>query len=1833
MRLHSSLSSGAYVKRKGTPLGTLTSKKIESFNFSRNSNNSFHDISYNEDQNSSIKFDQYSAPPSTSHSYISDNSRSISYSRQSVEVASLFDESLENFTYTTSTLLHSTIESAISENRHILCRSFSSGAGCSTALENLIMERREIDPMQITSYMPIQHCREHKDFLFQARRVFPSLGSEIRRIQTILESKEFLKDQEIEILNVLQKSTLMIENNSYLSNENGRTTTQVSKLISAISQHLQIVFLIDGVDSLHDRDNEGTNYDDVQDFLVCFPSNICLLLSVQSNYGLCTTWTQNGYITIDFPQIQKSQKENLLKKCLKDKPYNYFAICNDVLLQELYNPLEISIVVTHLVRTIDIIFKPKDNEQNIETEDKKGIDVSGDLNNMYVDDNIIELENCIESCCLYLRSVYLRQGLHGVIESTLDQLEELFGNNGNIVKLFSLLLLSPSPVSLSYLSMFSGMTTNLIAKIVNTNSSLLKWIGEKNEIDATPIENRAICFATYQAWETIKYRYFGARKMLHQAEALYVRDFLHGMSSFTYATCVSFENIYPSFPTNTKLAAAVGMLNSACIQLHRNCPSLALEMVKNSLKMTRSITGATNIQANDEENKLNALQLKQALLILEKLCEIGTAGIVPLLTSKVKNTNSGSNNLMTRPLTRHKSKLKPVKKVSTNDAKKEQNGEGGGKSTNSMKAPMKTPESLLNKLQEVVNGKTIELLEIAFREEGEGVAALNRKNKAKARKRVMPRLTKIKEINNRHVSKLKAASIREKETFNTYTLSRKRFQNALRKVFAKKIFSDSDINVIFDTMSWKASDASGTNPLIVKTVSWKTFVDILQSGAKERNFHLVTWERNEEDKIIQPRNLLSKPKRFRYIMDKIIEIPNSNMILRLAKNGLLSVYKKDSNSFLKHISLMDKDLIATDMCYIESSKVCAVTVRRNEPPAFSAVYFYEPLAEWLLSDIKINFKGLDSPPTAISSYYGALPAFSKSGKTTELIDLLMIGCEDGTLRLGTLNNFVHDVDKTMSISLLGSSSIINVIKYIDDFNVVICGSMDGNVYLFYFAMEGNIVDGLTMKEKQATRVFEHHSRPVFSLQYMSESQCILSAGLDEVILLWSVSDFSVLSYIKTGISSKCAIGLEDVGQVISLDARVVLLNGHFHQGFRVWNLYGGKGLQMIELTGSFPIAPLVSGAKIQESNVEGACGALLYDPANDNFILGSHNLRRIQKRKRFSPNIFASHEKEIVSIFVLDSLVDSKSNTLNFLDDDAAIRILSVSALGSVRTWESHTGQNCGVFNIMNTLTFPTKGGGNNNSSVEVCSATCDIACTRVFIGLTNGLVTAWRILNGKFISQYYAMEKSPVRSLSLSPNSDILCSGLDNGMTVTWNLEDLADGTSDLINGNFLRPTSSILHESQVTSISVINFEGTTFLFYGDKEPGISYWKYKKYTPIDVLGTQWYFGKNRQEVEDGITEMCQMDGAPIPTIVTSCGDGYLRIYHSSYFHRLQLLEQRYSGGSSDETTPCTSIACRQTHSISANVNKNLFAQESEFEKKHFKIVVSDMGGGIHLWSCTIVKFLNLIYESFPIQLMKDSSWNINDNDHPTLNAGKVCFATKVDICNDSRYVIAAGNDNRIYMYLCNGILLGTFGQDGAWKLPKSKKELNRYVMRSNMQIDRKYNEDDDDVTNGMSPAEFINTPNRRNRGRAGVFSSGDDSTGTIPFSRESTRWKTAPNLYLHNTIKAINIINDGTIRDESLANTGEIYHITSDKGMEALKKLATHTISPSLITKNLYVRRPLTTTIDKEKEKLKSRLASRQTKILPQTPLQTFKSIQIYTNLGKEGEEGSGDVVDGEYI
>ena len=203
----------------------------------------------------------------------------------------------------------------------------------------------------------------------------------------------------------------------------------------------------------------------------------------------------------------------------------------------------------------------------------------------------------------------------------------------------------------------------------------------------------------------------------------------------------------------------------------------------------------------------------------------------------------------------------------------------------------------------------------------------------------MPRLIKVEKINNRHIKKIETASIRKKRSLNSLTLNRHRFFIALRNVFSIDEFTDDDIQRVFDIMSWEPDDLHGSTMKTKKSVSWQTFVDLLQSGAEESKFKNIVWERSDQDCIIDPRSLLSRPKRFRFIMDKIIDIPQCDMVLRLAKNGLLSVYNKKKNALVKHLSLFDKAAFATDICYIENDAVCAVSVRRDDPPAFSGIYF------------------------------------------------------------------------------------------------------------------------------------------------------------------------------------------------------------------------------------------------------------------------------------------------------------------------------------------------------------------------------------------------------------------------------------------------------------------------------------------------------------------------------------------------------------------------------------------------------------------------------------------------------------------------------------------------------------------------------------------------------------------------------------------------------------------------------------------------------------------------------------------------------------------------------
>ena len=189
-----------------------------------------------------------------------------SVSMQSGSIGFSFsNENTTDFAETTTEFLEDALESAILQQKNIVCKKYCNGAGCSTAFKNVVKNRRKCKPLEITGYICIEYCREHKDFLFQAIHVFSHLSSEISRVKAALENKQTLNKKEKLALSVLYKSLDMIQNKTIISKSSGRITTKVRSLIAEISEYVQVVVLLDGVDTFHDRDNEGTNYDDVQD--------------------------------------------------------------------------------------------------------------------------------------------------------------------------------------------------------------------------------------------------------------------------------------------------------------------------------------------------------------------------------------------------------------------------------------------------------------------------------------------------------------------------------------------------------------------------------------------------------------------------------------------------------------------------------------------------------------------------------------------------------------------------------------------------------------------------------------------------------------------------------------------------------------------------------------------------------------------------------------------------------------------------------------------------------------------------------------------------------------------------------------------------------------------------------------------------------------------------------------------------------------------------------------------------------------------------------------------------------------------------------------------------------------------------------------------------------------------------------------------------------------------------------------------------------------------------------------------------------------------------------
>ena len=127
---------------------------------------------------------------------------------------------------------------------------------------------------------------------------------------------------------------------------------------------------------------------------------------------------------------------------------------------------------------------------------------------------------------------------------------------------------------------------------------------------------------------------------------------------------------------------------------------------------------------------------------------------------------------------------------------------------------------------------------------------------------------------------------------------------------------------------------------------------------------------------------------------------------------------------------------------------------------------------------------------------------------------------------------------------------------------------------------------------------------------------------------------------------------------------------------------------------------------------------------------------------------------------------------------------------------------------------------------------------------------------------------------------------------------------------------------------------------------------------------------------------------------------------------------------------------------MSTNNETEICQTQGKAKVQHYKIAVADKGGGLHVWICSIIKFKSLATQTFPIEMKREFSWNINTNNHPSLTPGAKIYASLIDLCKNLKFVVAAATDNRVYMYLTNGTLLGTYGQSAAWIVPDSLSPL-----------------------------------------------------------------------------------------------------------------------------------------------------------------------------------------------
>ena len=1611
------------------------------------------------------------------------------------------------------------------------------GSGRTMFLQQWTEERRITHPHEFIIFLEIKHCRLSKDYLYQVKQIALYMKSEIERHINRLKLKNSnveLVGQDKECLAVLMDSKNRLdEDNVFCAGE--RLTKQARQFLGPISKLLTFLAVLDGPDMLADRDAEGSNKDDVQDYLLSFPLNTTLVVSVNSNYELIQLWKTNGWYISSVPNTIDSRK---LRKIIHGAFYGMPIVYENVLLETLEKELKlyisIELVTQHVKYAVDCHCKTFDS----------------------LEDHI----RFAEEISNFLKFVLQRQGVRGLLELTYERLEhsnfkssDSDIHNSGFVLLMACMLLWNAPLLLSNAALMSGIPENAILSLCENCPALFKiFVNRKTS-------EKELLFATSEARVVAMRRYLGALSDLHQAQAMYIRDAKYGASALTMYTIVAVEETFTeTFSRTITLGKIISLHNAAALQAYCQNDILAYSLSRKAQQLCIELENTMEISSQGW-NHIQILKdiVQDAVRLLERFMKMDQGASV--------------GTKLLRPPTHQRSRLYTRRKQDDID----HSGQIGGVVDDEFHVPGNSrngPETIIKLLQSLLNESLLKDIEAEFIHQSK----LNLQNSKlklsqhdKTRSRKAPRLKGVlKSADNRHIKKLKEASLKEHTEFNWYRLSRTQFGAALGSVFSNDVISSEDANILFDAMIWQPNqDISAEGN--IKCVTWKNFVDLLANNSSKKS-EVSVWKKSDDDSPLDDGEIAKRHKRYRTVLSKLIVVGHTGCYLGLTENGDLQVYDQKTKRLKQRINFDTKGLRATDICYVKSSRVCAVAVVKEDAPAFSGIYFYEPLVDWEKAAVEIMFEGRDSPPTSLAFFTGNLPASTASGVTTESKTLMMVGTRDGYVRFGTLNDFVYMMPKTLTVQPKGCTSTITCIDYVDEAKSVVCGSMDGKVYLLPFQLVGNIVDGLELRySKRDVRAFENHSRPIRSFQYLSESHSIMSAGLDEVILVWRVRDFKVISYIKTGLPSNEAIALESTGQIISLDASVQIRNGQFHQGVHVWSLFGGTEMQVLELAGHTPIAPLVTGAPILKSGTKGACGSITYDAANNTFILGSHTLRQIVKVPVFSPSQSATHGEDIIAACFIGEPIDSSSSR-----GDISLKVLSVDSSSIVRLWNPKDGSAFSSFSAASPLP---------RNDPLASAACCDQTGQQVFIGYSDGNVASWRILKGVMLNLFKGTKRGIV-SLAVACQSEMLCASIEGGDVIVWSIFDLprvaADGQDqDMGKNAFIAAQNIIKYHSNISGLIATEIGRKKIIIGGDTESMISLWRPKGKAALDAINPQWYHGSARPTETVSNTGVCLLNTFTKSEEKLYCAatgmDGYLYLYCSSILYGMHLLGQRFSGGSSEEAIGCT---CCASGTPWASLQSS--TSRTKINLKEY-IAVGDESGGIHIWRIELKTNARTEDTSpFPYLSIKNIGyWNGFKNKDRS-NDSKPISVTNISLGGACQYVVGAGSDKTVRLYSIQGALIGIFGQSREWSLRSSVSFMN---------------------TKSDRPATSYPARDKwasGSRHRAMLSGEVVGTTDQFNFSRESSRWKSEPKKFLENTIYAINAINEGTIGADD---------INTEKGAELLHKFSFQTISPSLITQNLYLRRPLP-----KSPGTMGKLSVAE--VLPRTPMQTFKQLKLHT-------------------